>query len=415
MVSPFALRARALRCLLIALVASATGCRDASSRAPAPAPPADFVIAAGDSVFWVTSVGGTVSFRGAPLELARVNGRFYEVYVADDDRSFEDAVLIGQRIYRRDLLSGDSLLVYEDTIIPRLAIQYARLHPDDRPLRPDEETSDDPLWNATSTVEVADLHGRFLSYSIHADIERGDAPLWHTSRRGVLDLVLAAPASLAEVAGSAAPDVVRRRAVVAAMTMDSVQADGGDEDRARVATVLPSYRLDPQSFSLTTTDGSPAVAYALSGEGTGEAGHLLALPPIPIGEPAWWKEVAITLPISSADGTRDSWRGPAYDVVVRYDSVGSGADLSLRDRSSREWPVGRLPVPASRVFWLDHPAIDTVARKALLRAFDESTLYDENVRSASNHGAHSMRHSPVRLAGHRSSRRARSVSLRHRL
>lgn len=413
MVSPLVRRACALLVSPI-LLAGATGCRDASSRAPAPAPPADFVIAAGDSVFWVTSAGGEVSLRGAPLELARVDGRFYEVYVADDDRSFEDALLIGQRIYRRDLLSGDSLLVYEDTIVPRLAVQYARLHPDDRPLRPDEETSDDPLWHATSTVEVADLHGRFLSYSIHADIERGDAPLWHTSRRGVLDLLLAAPASLAAVAGDATPDVERRRVAVATITLDSVRANGGDEDRARAAAVLPSYRLDPQSFSLTTADGSPAVAYALSGEGAGEAGHLLALPPIPIGEPAWWKEVAVTLPIPSADGTRDTWRRTAYDVVVRYDSVGSGAELSLRDRTSREWPVGRLPTPASRIFWLDHPAVDTVARKALLRAFDESARYDENVRSASARGTRALARGSVRFASHRPPRRARSTHRRHR-
>src|SRR5206468_3726919 len=92
------------------------GCRAAAPRPVGKPPAADFVLAAGDSSFWVRSENGTVSVRGAPLELAHVDGRFYEIYVEDDDRSFEDAVLVGQRVYRRDLISGDSLLVYEDTI-----------------------------------------------------------------------------------------------------------------------------------------------------------------------------------------------------------------------------------------------------------------------------------------------------------
>jgi hypothetical protein len=399
----------ALLSLSIALLGGVSACRDASSGVPGGAPAADFVIAAGDSVFWVTSSADTVRMRGAPLQLARVDGRFFEVYVADDDRSFEDAVLIGQRVYRRDLVSGDSLLVYEDTIVPRLARSYARLHPDDVPLRPDDEASEDPLWHATTTVEVADLHGRFLSYSLHADIERGDAPLWHTSRRGVLDLVRGAPVSLDSVAGPSAPAVARRREIVAAVTLDSVRADGGDEDRARAASVLPSYRLDPASFVLTTIDGAPAVAYALSGEGPGEAGHLLALAPIPIGEPQWWKEVSPTLPIGSVDGARDIWRRSQYDVVVRYDSVGSGAQLSIRDGTSREWPVGRLPTPATRVFWLDHPAVDSVSRRGLLRAFEESALYDESVRAASLPGSRARRASSIRLARQSPSGRARSA------
>ena len=126
-------------------------------------PAADFVLAAGDSSYWVTSDHGTVRMRAAPLELARVDGRFYELYVEDDDPSFEDAVLVGQRVYRRDLVSGDSLLVYQDTIVPRLARLYAHLHPDDSRVQPDDDTNDDPLWRATATVDLTDLHGPFLS------------------------------------------------------------------------------------------------------------------------------------------------------------------------------------------------------------------------------------------------------------
>jgi hypothetical protein len=376
---------RSLAVLAVSLLLVA-GCRDVASSVKVPPPAADFVLSAGDSTFWVTSSAGDIQVRGAPLELARVGGRFYEIYVADDDRSFEDAVLVGQRIYRRDLITGDSLLVYEDTIVPHLAQLYTRLHPDDVRVDPDDDVNEDPLWRATSTIDLEDLHGAFLSYTLHADVERNDAPLWHTSRRGVLDLSTGREASLTSVVGGDDASIARRRSEVIASTLDSVRSGGDRIDQRRTTALLHSFRLDPRSFVLTTVDGQPAVAYALSGEGSGESGHLLALPPIPIGEPAWWRDIAATFPISSADGLRDLWRNARYDVVVRYDSAGGPARLVLRDTTSREWVVGRVPAPAQRVFWLDQPPIDTVARRALARAFDESALYDESVRTASLHG-----------------------------
>jgi hypothetical protein len=377
----------------------ADACRRAETPPPPPPPSAEFVLSAGDSTFWFSSAAGSLHVRGAPLELARVDGRFYELYVADDDRSFEDAELVGQRIYRRDLISGDSLLVFEDTIVPHLAQLYARQHPDDQRIGPDEEGSDDPLWRATTTIELADVHGPFLSYTLHADVERDDAPLWHTSRRGVLDLSSGREATLSRVAGRDESLVTRRRSVVVASTLDSVRTGGDRIDRARTSALLGAYHLDPRSFVLTTVDGQPAVAYALSGQGAGEEGHLLALPPIPIGEPDWWTAVASTIPVSSTDGGRDVWRHGRYDVVVRYDSGGRSARVVLRDSTSREWVMGGVPAPARRIFWLDDPPVDSTTRRALARAFDESVLYDESVRSAS----HLARPAPVlqRLAGSR--------------
>jgi hypothetical protein len=401
--------------VLVAMMAIATqACREAVPGVPVPPPPAEFVLAAGDSAFWVTSAAGSVHVRGAPLELARVNGRFYEVYVADDDRSFEDAELVGQRIYRRDLVSGDSLLVFEDTIVPHLAQQYTRLYPDDVRIAPEEEGSDDPIWRATTTIELADLHGPFLSYTLHADVEREDAPLWHTSRRGVLDLTTGREATLAMVAGAGEASVELRRARAVETTLDSIRSGGDRIDRTRTASLLGAYRLDPRSFILTTLDGQPAVAYALSGKGAGEEGHLLALPPITIGEPAWWSAVAATLPVGSADGGRDVWRHGRYDVVARYDSTGAAARLVIRDGTSREWVVGRIPAPARRVFWLDDPPVDSATRRALARAFDESVLYDESVRSAAHRGRVATSSPRLARARHRDRRPARALSLRHR-
>jgi hypothetical protein len=369
------------RASLVALVAFAA-CREAASSAPPPPPPpAEFVLSAGDSSFWVTSAGGKLRVRGAPLELATANGRFYELYVADDDRSYEDAVLVGQKVYRRDLVTGDSLLLYEDSIIARLARLYGRLHPEDEPLRANDEPSDEPLWTATSTLALEEVAGPFVSFSLHVDVERDDAPLWHTSRRGVLDIRTGRPATLAAITGKAQAEVERARSRVLRSTLDSVRASR-DERGTRAAALLSYYRLDPASFSVTTVDGAPAVAYAVPGSGGGDAGHLLALPPIPIGEPAWWSEAAATLPIPSADGGRDVWRHGSYEVVVRYDSMGGAGQLAIRDSTSREWSLGRVPAPATRVLWLDRPPLDSVWRRALDRAFEESSLYDETVRTA---------------------------------
>src|SRR5690348_11098817 len=79
--------------------------------ADAPPPPAEFLLATQDSTFWVSSNGRTIRARGVPLTLAQYDGRFFEVFIADDDRSYQDALLVGLRVYRRDLLSGDSAVV----------------------------------------------------------------------------------------------------------------------------------------------------------------------------------------------------------------------------------------------------------------------------------------------------------------
>jgi hypothetical protein len=368
--------------LTLALLAGLSACRGPTSDAARP-PAADFVLSAGDSSYWITSVGGSLRLRGAPLELARVDGRFYELYVADDDRSYQDAVLIGQRIFRRDLITGDSLLVYEDTIVPRLAARYARLHPEDVRLQPNDEESDDPLWRVTTTIDLADVHGPFLSFSLHADVERDDADPWHTSRRGVIDLTTGRPAALDRITGGDVSRIARRRTVAAAAMIDSVRAGGDRIDRARTASLLRAYHLDPGSFVLTVVDGRPAVAYALSGRGEGDEGHLLELPPIEIGEPAWWLDAVPSLPVSSADGSRQVWNHGRYEVVARQDSSSNAARLLLRDSTSREWPIGNVPLPASRIYWLDRPPLDSAARRALARAFDESALYDDEVRAAS--------------------------------
>jgi hypothetical protein len=294
------------------------------------------------------------------LELARYGGRFFELYVVDDDHSFQGADLIGQTVYRRDLRTGDSVIVFTDSLVQKIAGEYAREHPDEQPLDPGEQPDEDPELRATATLDLGTAHGPFVSYSLHTDVEREREPLWHSSRRGVLDLRTGRAATLADVAGPQAAEV---------------------EKSARAMGAPAHHPFDPRSFAITTVDGSPAIAYALPGSGEGDDGHLVPLTPVRISEPIWWRDVATSLPTTFAEGSREVWRHNGYAVVVRYDSTGD-ATLALRDSTSREWKVGRVSGPATRIYWLDRPALDGATRHALARAFSEAAGYGADSRVA---------------------------------
>jgi hypothetical protein len=79
----------------------------------------------------------------------------------------------------------------------------------------------------------------------------------------------------------------------------------------------------------------------------------------------------------------DRWHHDGYDVVAAYDTSGESLVLALRDTAGRRWSVGRLAAPAHYIFWLDRGVVDSAARRGLARAFDESALYGDEVRTAS--------------------------------
>ena len=356
-----------------------------------PPPSSEFLVSAGDSTYWVRTDTTGVRVRGSPILLARYGGQFYEVYVTDDDRSFTDAMFVGQRIYRRDLVSGDSTLVFEDSIIPGMARAYGAANPGSRPLRPDEDSADDPGTSTTAEVTVLDVHGPYLSYDYHVDVEGNSGPDWHSTRRGVLDLRTGRTATLATLFGNATAVRVARQARLAYLAaIDSIFRS--DSHGARlVAAALRSYAFDEASFAITDLGGAPAVAFYVPGKGSGAAGGItLPLPPIAVTDAPWWREdVRAGLPQVRADSLLERWpRGP-LEVAARYDTAfGSAfAMLALRDSGRRrEWPIARVQAPVHHIHWLDRPALDSVARHGLARAFNEAAFYDENVRTASLRG-----------------------------
>lgn len=197
----------------LAMIGAAAGTLTACARPDSDvAPPsAEFIVATPDSTFWVRSGAGGIRVRAVPMTLARYGGQFHEVYVADLDRSFEDAVFTGERVYVRDLTRDDSTLVYDDTMVVRLAEHYARAHPDARPLAPDDDTPTDPAITATGETDLLGIRGPYVllehrSSFAHAGDEQDDTV------QTAVDLRSGAAASLATLRRD--PAVTRDTSVV---------------------------------------------------------------------------------------------------------------------------------------------------------------------------------------------------------
>lgn len=379
-------RRRAALCF--ALLAAAC-----ASPRPAPPPPAEFVVTTVDSAFWVTSDRQGMHVRGVPMVLARVDGRFHEVYVADDDRSFYDALFVGQRIFVRDIASGDSTELFADTIVTRLALEYASAHPNEEPLGPDEQASRRPRTTATADLEVMDVHGPYLSFEYHSDLdftgERGRADR-HAVRRMVVDLRDGSIAPLHTLFGREAAE----RATVAAerewdRSRDSLLArsvgNGGG--------VRPAYAFDPASFSLAALDGAPRVVFAVPGESSRGPLRTVELAPQAVAAPAWWHDAADAMPAGADSLGR--WQRGGLSVVARLDSTGDRARLTLHDAKRGAWDIGVVAAPVKKVFWLD-ATVNADSRKALRRAFNEASAYAEDTRIAA--GARRLAPAPVALA-----------------
>ncbi|HEU4642135.1 MAG TPA: hypothetical protein VFS44_06735 [Gemmatimonadaceae bacterium] len=351
---------------------------------PAATPPrADFLVVAGDSTFWVHAGPQGVHARGSPLELARWGGKFYEVYVVDDDRSYTDAEIVGEQLWRRDLVTGDSLLVFRDTTIRGIERWYARAHPDDRPLGPDEDLEPDPHVSATSELDLLDRFGHYTSYEYAADLTVSEGDEWHVRRRGVVDLRDGRHPSLAELFGArTAASLVRKGSALFAQERDSVLASR-DSDDARVreaAGAIGDFQFDSTSFDLVAMNGEPAVEFVVPGRGSRAGGIVLPLPPVKVAIPAWWDRARDGLP-TSEDSAGARWRRDGYQVLAR-DAGDDGVRLSLEDAHGHAWPVARMPAPVRSIYWLDAGRADSTTLRALARAFDEAALYDEETRTA---------------------------------
>ncbi|MBX9929567.1 MAG: hypothetical protein K2X99_11700 [Gemmatimonadaceae bacterium] len=174
------------RAALLMVVSALAACgRGATTSAP---PRTELLVASADSTFWVTSDERGVRMRGAPLVLARVDGSFYELYTADDDRSYYDATFVGLRLFRRALSTGDSVELWRDRTVERMATTYAEAHPDERPLREDEDGALHPRTVATTALDLLDTFGGFLAMDHRTDVDVVGGQHDHTTHRTIIDL-----------------------------------------------------------------------------------------------------------------------------------------------------------------------------------------------------------------------------------
>lgn len=343
-----------------------------------PAPRAEFLVANADSTFWVTSDARGIRMRGAPLVLARDAGRFHELYVADDDRSYYDALFVGQRLYRRDLITGDSTELLSDGEVAAMADRFAREHPGERPLGADEEGAENPRTSAMAELHLMDVHGPFLSFEHLTDIDIRGVSSRHAAHGGVVDLRTGEERTVRDLFGAAeAARIVPLGEAAWRDARDSLLAAAGA--RGSVArSAIEHFEFNMGSFALAAQDRVPQVRFVVPGSGGNAGGVTIPLPPQRVAEPAWWQQVRDELPLGQLALLR--WPRERYALLARMDtSGGDRATLSLRD-GEREWPVGVVRGPVRRVFWLDAPALTREGRRALVRAFDEASLYGEQSR-----------------------------------
>ncbi|MCU0622615.1 MAG: hypothetical protein MUF53_01990, partial [Gemmatimonadaceae bacterium] len=249
----------------VAAAAAVAGCRAPDE----PALEAEFLVTAGDSAFWVAADSGGPRVRRAPLWLVRHDDRFLEIYSADEDRSHRNAVFIGQRLWARDLLAGDSVLLAADTTPLLLEREYARATPWDPPVRADDDVSETPAIEATSDLVPLELVGPFLGLELRQDVETADSSRHrHEVRRSVIDLRRSRRVTLPDVVGSRVETVVAAGEQAWQRARDSVLAEAADDSEAGRAAreALDDFPFDPSSFSLVVAGGArggPAVAFSV--------------------------------------------------------------------------------------------------------------------------------------------------------
>lgn len=178
--------------IVIVFVALAGGC----TLPPPPPPAAEFLVSAGDQTYWVRSDNSGLRVRGSPLILARTGGRYYEIFVGEIDRSFPRALLSGERIFRRDLATGDSTIIYDDTTVVQLAEQYHRDHPKAPLLGPDDDPEDDVDITAVGETDVLNVLGPYVALEHRLSIERPDDHDEDDTTRAVVDLRNGKPVQL---------------------------------------------------------------------------------------------------------------------------------------------------------------------------------------------------------------------------
>ncbi len=346
-------------------------------------PDAEFLVVSDDSTAWVRSSADTVIVRRAPMLIATLNGRLIEIYVADDAINFSDATFLVNRVYRRDLVSGDSALVFADSTVLRDVMTYLRTHPNAERLEDDEP----PVEGARaveSAITPAAVVGTTIGLDVHDDRNVGELGT-HDTYRVTVDLLTGRRLSLSEIvtpAQASAAITTARANLISAVVLAGRREGAVGKAASRAIAALP---FDSLSFTLARTGDSLAVQFLAHDEQVIDEvrdTHRFALEPVPLPAPAWWTEARRTLPRVLADSSTRFDVG-ALALNVRYDAEDIAQITARTGTAARA--VTRMRGPLRRVIAVGDSLIAPRAqwRRALERAFSESGYYSEQVRAAS--------------------------------
>ncbi|MCU0647941.1 MAG: hypothetical protein MUF00_08090 [Gemmatimonadaceae bacterium] len=365
-----------------AVLALVTACGQPRVREEVPR--AEFLLSAGDSTYWVRTGANGLSVRSSPLLLTHDGARFHEIYVSDEDRVWPDAVFIAQRLWRRDLVTGDSIELARDSTVMALAARYAARHRDVAPLEPDEPLPEEPSINAGSEFEVIDVHGPFVSWLRHIDVESADARehrhevLWRVS-----DIRDGRVASVGDLFGAGVGDSLVARAHRSfRLTRDSL-AHAAATRGVAAQRALAALTFDSLGFSLADQNGAPRVLPMSATHDSAGRPVTLALPALDVApSPTWWTTARALLPRVSRDSAELRWERPGYEIVARFDASRDRLRLALRSRARNapELVIGSVPGPAWSMIPLEGSAVDSASRTALARAFHESQEYGDGTQ-----------------------------------
>ena len=365
-----------------------TGACDGAPPAPRVPPNSEFLLAAGDSTYWVTSGASGARVRSAPILLTQIDGQFFEVFIAADGVDYEDAGFAVSRVFSRNVNQRDSVLLFDEGSVMREATAWKQRHPNEPAVDPDDEPlPTDPATMVSEEIEVLDVHGPWVTINHLLDIDVADkTPHRHVGKRRVIDVRTGTTGTLAVLFGAAEA----RRLVEAGrrsfqQLTDSIRRTS--DDRAEVAReTLESFRFDSTSFGLADIAREPAVAFMVPGNGVDGEALALNLPPIPARAPDWWKVVAPTLPTWARDSSSLRWTRSRVAVVARPTEEGDALAVAMRvaaGTDSTEWPVTTVRAPAFQLIPLDTPALSVSLRAALARAFDASSSLGGEAQVAS--------------------------------
>lgn len=337
----------------------------------APAPQVAFVVTAGDSSFWVTTSDDRLATRRSDVLLARLEGdRLVETYLVDHDFSFPRASIVGQRMYRRDIVTGDSALVRYDSVAATVARDYAAAHPGLEPLGPDDELEEELELDASTDTHIEDAVGPFASVDLHVDVVANDVLTRHESRRMVVDLRTGERAKLTDLMSP------REAARVVALgkrhfttTLDSLKSRAEAAQRDARA-VLNSLAFDSTSFSLAAGYEKPVLVFAASGRGSDGGGQALSLGEIPFEPSAWWSLERRALPTRFTESSAQ-WGAGDYTVDAAVSKGDTSAAIIVEQKGVRVFAT-EVPLPVRRVFRVPLSPQGEPIRRALTSRFNEA-------------------------------------------